>query len=210
MRILYDKNANWMIDIDKISAVNEFNTGLKITRPGVENFYLEIFVDGCPRSFCTSDITMEELMEVIRHGDNCVVIDKKSEPEPEPVAEEPKPSKDSTKTGVKLSDLINESCVKTLSDCTSLYATTQIVSFDVSRFIAALDNSTGITWGSLEVIYKGSVVVAKTSFSRSDEDSSLTLANSYAILSKWGDSIVTDVKASGGYGRMDYVLYVED
>lgn len=208
MRILYDKNANWMIDIDKISAVNEFNTGLKITRPGVENFYLEIFVDGCPRSFCTSDITMEELMEVIRHGDNCVVIDKKPESEPEPVVEEPKPDKKTTKPGVKLTDLINEICIKTLSDCTSVYDVTRITAFDISRFITALDNSTGITWGFLEVMYRGAVV-AKTSFSRSGEDSSLTLAND-VILTKWGDSIVTDVKASGGYGRMDYVLYVED
>jgi len=208
MRILYDKNANWMIDIDKISAVNEFNTGCKITRPGVENFYLEIFVDGCPRSFCTSDITMEELMEVIRHGDNCVVIDKKSEPEPEPVAEEPKPSKVSPKTGVNLSDLINEICIKTLSDCSSLYDVTRITTFDVSHFIAALNNSIGITWGSIEVIYRGAMV-ANTNFSRSLADSSLTLAND-VILTKWGDSIVTDVKASGGYGRMDYVLYVED
>lgn len=208
MRILYDKNANWMIDIDKISAVDEFNTGLKITRPGAENFYLEIFVDGCPRSFRTSDITMEELMEVIRHGDNCVVIDKKSEPEPEPVAEEPKPSKATAKTGVNLSDLINEVCIKTLSDCSSVYDVTRITTFDVSRFIAALNNSIGITWGHLEVMYRGTMVAA-TSFSRSGEDSSLTLAND-VILSKWGDSIVTDVKASGGYGRMDYALYVED
>lgn len=208
MKILYDKNAGWMIDIDKISAVNEFNSVCKITRPGVENFYLEIFVEGCSKSFCTSDITMEELMEIIRYGDNYVVIDKKPEPEPEPVVKESKLTKASTKTGVNLSDLINQICIKTLSDCTTIYDTTLIVSFDVSRFITALDNSTGITWGSLEVIYRGSMV-ANTSFSRSIADSSLVLAYT-DILSKWGDKIVKEVKSSGGYGRMDYVLYLED
>lgn len=210
MRILYDKIANWFIDIDKISAVREYNTGCKITRPGFENFYLEIFVEGCPKPFCTSDITMEELMNAIRHGDNCIVIDKKPEPEPEPVVEEPKPDKKTTKTGVTLSDLINQICIKTLSDCTTIYDTTLITSFDVSRFITALDNSTGITWGSIEIIYRGAMdAVVNTSFSRSLADSSLILTNS-AILSKWGDCIVKEVKSSGGYGRMDYVLYVED
>lgn len=208
MRILYDKIANWFIDIDKISAVREFNTGCKITRPGFENFYLEIFVEGCPKPFCTSDITMEELMDVIRHGDNCVVIEKKPEPEPEPVVEEPKQDKKTTKTGVNLSDLISQICIKTLSDCTTIYDTTLIVAFDVSRFITALDNSTGIKWGSIDVIYRGAIV-ANTSFSRSLADSSLILAYT-GILSKWGDKIVKEVKSSGGYGRMDYVLYVED
>ena len=149
-------------------------------------------------------------MEIIRYGDNYVVIDKKPEPEPEPVVKESKLSKASAKTGVNLSDLINQICIKTLSDCTTIYDTTLITSFDVSRFITALDNSTGITWGSIEIIYRGAMdAVVNTSFSRSLSDSSLILANS-AILSKWGDCIVKEVKSSGGYGRMDYVLYLED